>query len=101
LVANGETRGRSAARSKTAALRRELGSDGEAKSRQSSVQKVASGVRLDLCSPFEANSRRVGERDCSNRRRRRTSSFPPLNAGVSVSRLDGAKTPLGPLSIGC
>jgi hypothetical protein len=54
-----------------------------------------------LSSPFEANSRRMGERDRSNRRRRRTGSSPSLNAGVSVSRAHRAQTPLGPLSIGC
>jgi hypothetical protein len=65
-----------------------LASDRDAKSRQNSVRRVAPGVRLDLGSPFEANSRRMGERDRSNRRRRRTGSSPSLNAGVSVSRPD-------------
>jgi hypothetical protein len=78
-----------------------LASDDEANSRQNSVQWVAPGVRLDLSSPFEANSRRMGERDRSNRRRRRTGSSPSLNAGVSVSHPDRAQTPLGPPSIGC
>jgi hypothetical protein len=45
------------------ALCRELPSNGEAKSRQSSGEVALTGVRLDLISAFEAKSRRSGERD--------------------------------------
>jgi hypothetical protein len=100
LVTDGEDWRRRPARSKTATLRREFASDDEANSRQSSVRRVALGVRLDLSSPFEANSRRMGERDRSNRRRRRTGSSPSLNAGVSVSRSDPAGAAIDRLLIG-
>jgi len=76
----------------TAALRRELASDGHANSRHSGVEPVALGVRLDLSSPFEANSRRIRERDCPDRRRWRTGCSPSLNAGVSVSRPDRGRS---------
>src|SRR5215218_615816 len=76
-------------------LRRELASDGEANSRQSGVRRVVLGVRLDLSSPFDANSRRMAGGDRSNRPRRRAGSSPSLTAGVSASHPDRARTRSG------